>query len=83
MNVNKREDFEITARVAGYSVWLQLETDSSGWQTSSCIISGKSNGKEYSSSLACAEATGMLDDELEISPKCLEMISAWAEKNGY
>ena len=74
---------EVTARVAGYECYLNEETFGPGDVTTYVHVTGKLNGREYTSSLEAAESDGRLDETVHISNEALDKIRSWAERNGY
>jgi hypothetical protein len=72
-------------RIDGFTVELEFypEPANESGYTSSCCILGRMGGKEYGSSLECADAMGMLDETMPISARSLARIREWAEANGY
>lgn len=76
-----------TTTIAGYTVELDLYK--AGTEPSSdCTITKRIGARDYWSSLAALQNTGILysgtgDMQHEIDANVLDRITAWAEKNGY
>lgn len=74
--------------IDGYSVELELSEEDHG-PVSQCFVGQKPTGRpgrEFTASLECLMATGLLNhdhDYIEVPQKTIDTIEAWAITNGY